>query len=200
MALPQSKIYYTPEQYLAMEREAEFRHEYIDGYVFAMAGESFAHGRIKMDTASALNIQLKGKTCEVFTSDTKVRTPDIRVFGYPDILVVCGQPIHHDHYQDVLLNPKVIIEVLSPSTEAYDRGSKFASYRKLEALTDYILISQDQYRIEHYVRQTNNFWLMSEETDLSKSLIIESIGCELSLSEVYARVKIEPVEKPELST
>jgi Uma2 family endonuclease len=116
MALPQPKTYYSPEEYLALERAADFRSEYIDGAIFAMAGESLNHGRIKADTVMILGNQLKGKSCEAFTSDMKVRTPDINVFGYPDVLVGCGQPIFHDQFQDVILNPKVIIEVLSPST------------------------------------------------------------------------------------
>ncbi len=188
MALPQSKKYYSPEEYLELERAAEFRSEYFDGQIIAMAGESLNHGRIKADVVTTLGNQLKGKTCETFTSDTKVLTPGINIFGYPDVLVVCGEPIHHDQFQDVIFNPKVIIEVLSPSTEAYDRGEKFASYRQLETLTDYLLISQDKPLIEHYVRH-GKFWMLSEESDLANSIAIESIECTLPLNEVYARVQ-----------
>lgn len=195
MALPKEKIYYTPEQYLAMERASDIKHEYIDGYVFAMAGESPNHGRIKSDVVTVLGNQLKGKTYETFTSDTKVRTPGINIFGYPDVLVVCGELIFHDQFQDVILNPKVIIEVLSPSTEAYDRGEKFASYRQLESLTDYLLIAQHKVRLEHYVRH-GKFWLLAEENDLSQSICIEAIDCTLPLKDVYARVKFAVMEPP----
>ncbi len=197
MALPQEKVYYTPEQYLAMERASDIRHEYINGYVFAMAGESPNHGRIKSDANRIIGNQLVGKICETFTSDTKVRTPGINIFGYPDVLVVCGELIFHDQFQDVILNPKVIIEVLSPSTEAYDRGEKFFSYRQLESLTDYLLIAQDKVHIEHYVRH-GKFWLLAEESDLANSMVIESIDCSLPLNEIYARVQF-PVKEPPLS-
>jgi len=193
--LSQPKIYYSPEEYLALERAAEFRSEYFYGQIFAMAGESLNHGRIKMDAATALHVRLRGKSCETFTSDTKVRPPGINMFGYPDVVVVCGEPIHHDQFQDVILNPKVIIEVLSPSTELYDRGEKFASYRQLESLTDYLLISQDKVRIEHYVRH-GKFWMLSEENDLAQSIDIESIACTLPLNEVYARVQFPTKEPP----
>lgn len=187
-ALPQPKTHYSPEEYLVLERSAEFRSEYFNGEIIAMAGESLSHGRIKLDAATALNIRLQGKTCEAFTSDTKVRTPGINMFGYPDVVVVCGEPLFHDTFQDVILNPKVIIEVLSPSTELYDRAEKFASYRQLESLTDYLLISQDKVRIEHYVRH-GKFWMLSEESNLANSITIDSIACTLPLSEVYARVE-----------
>lgn len=188
MVFPQPKSYYSPEEYLALERAAEFRSEYIDGEIFAMAGESPNHGRIKSAANRLLGNQLVGKSCETFTSDTKVRTPGLNVFGYPDVLVVCGKLVFHDHFKDVVLNPKVIIEILSPSTEAYDRGEKFASYRQLESLTDYLLISQDKVRVEHFTRH-GKFWLLAEETDLTQSVYIESIDCRLSLQEIYARVE-----------
>lgn len=194
MALPQPKTYYSPEEYLTLERAAEFKSEYFNGEIIAMAGESLNHGRIKADTLKIIGRQLAGKDCEDFTSDTKVRTPGLNVFGYPDIVIVCGQILYHDQFQDVILNPKVIIEVLSPSTELYDRGEKFASFRQLESLTDYLLISQDKVRIEHYVRH-GKFWLLSEESDLANSIAIESIECTLPLNEVYARVQF-PTEPP----
>jgi Uma2 family endonuclease len=194
-ALPKPKTYYSPEEYLALERAAEFKSEYFDGEIFAMAGESRNHGRVKMDVATALNTQLRGKTCETFTSDTKVRTPNLNMFGYPDVVVICREPISHDRFQDVILNPKVIIEVLSPSTESHDRGKKFASYRQLESLTDYLLISQDKPLIEHYVRH-GKFWLLSEESDLAQSIYIESIECSLPLQQVYARVQFPAQETP----
>lgn len=194
MALPQPKTYYSPEEYLTLERAAEYKSEYFDGQIIAMAGESPNHGRIKSDTNRIIGNQLVGKTCETFTSDTKVRTPGINIFGYPDIVIVCGQILYHDTFQDVILNPKVIIEVLSPSTELYDRGEKFASFRQLESLTDYLLISQDKVRIEHYARH-GKFWMLAEENDLTQSLYLAAIDCHLPLNEVYARVQF-PVKEP----
>ena len=194
MALPQPKTYYSPEEYLTLERTADFRSEYFNGEIFAMAGESPNHGRIKADALKIIGRQLAGKDCEDFTSDTKVRTPGLNVFGYPDIVIVCGQILYHDQFKDVILNPKVIIEVLSPSTELYDRGEKFASFRQLESLTDYLLISQDKPLIEHYVRH-GKFWMLAEENDLAQSIYIEAIDCHLPLNEVYARVKF-PVKEP----
>ncbi len=195
MALPQPKTYYSPEEYLALERAAEFKSEYINGEIVAMAGESPNHGRLKSDVNRIIGNQLVGKICETFTSDTKVRTPGINIFGYPDVVVVCGELIFHDRFKDVIINPKVIIEVLSPSTELYDRGEKFASYRQLESLTDYLLISQDKPLIEHYVRH-GKFWMLSEESDLVNSIVIESIECSLPLKDVYARVQFPTKELP----
>lgn len=196
MGLAQPKTYYSPEEYLALERAAEYKSEYFDGQIIAMAGESPNHGRIKSDTNRIIGNQLVGKTCETFTSDTKVRTPGLNIFGYPDVVVVCGEIIFHDQFKDVILNPKVIIEVLSPSTELHDRREKFISFRQLESLTDYILISQDKVRIEHYVRQ-GKFWMLAEETDLSQSIYIEAIDCHLPVNEIYARVQFPPQEPSE---
>ncbi|MFN7930612.1 MAG: Uma2 family endonuclease [Blastocatellia bacterium] len=195
MALPQEKIYYSPEEYLRMERASDIRREYINGYVYAMAGESPNHGRIKMDAATAINIRLRGNRCETFTSDMKVRTPGLNIFGYPDVLVVCGKLVFHDQFKDVILNPKVIIEVLSPSTEAHDRGEKFASYRQLESLTDYLLIAQDKIHTEHFVRH-GKFWMLSEEKELTASVYLESIACQLTLQDIYARVEFPVTESP----
>lgn len=198
MALPKEKIYYSPEDYLAMERASETKHEYIDGYVYAMAGESPNHGRIKSDANRILGNQLVGKSCETFTSDMKARTPGLNIFGYPDVLVVCSKLVFHDQFKDAILNPKVIIEVLSPSTEAYDRGEKFASYRQLESLTDYLLIAQDKVHTEHYVRH-GKFWLLSEEKELTQSVYLESIDCHLPLQDLYARVEF-PVKETSLES
>lgn len=201
MATPQSRIYFTEEEYLAIERSSEERHEYIDGRIFAMAGESDQHGEICVNLIGHLFAQLSGKPCRARAQNTKVRSgPEPKpsqnpegFFSYPDVLVVCGERKFHDKYQDVLLNPNVIIEVLSKSTEAFDRGEKFIRYRTwLPTLTDYILVSQDKPMIEHYRRQSDGEWLLSTLDGLGAALRIESIGCSLKLSDVYDGVQFPP--------
>jgi Uma2 family endonuclease len=197
MSLPQSQGYFSVEEYLALERESEERHEYLDGYVYAMAGESPEHSDICSNLVSMLHLQLRGTPCRVWAKDTKVRSgPEPRscratkgLFSYPDLVVVCGAPQFHDAYRDVLLNPTVIIEVLSPSTEAFDRGEKFWRYRTwLPTLTNYLLVSQGLPLIEHYVRQSNDTWNLSTVSIMEGSLYLATIDCTLQLREVYDRI------------
>ena len=202
MSLPQSQPLYTVEEYLALEREAEERHEYLDGFIYAMAGESPNHGAICVNLTRIISTQLLGTPCQVFSKDMKVRSgpiPKTRyttkgLFPYPDLLVVCGELQFHDKHQDVLLNSTVIIEVLSPTTEAFDRGKKFRRYRMhIPTLTDYIVVSQDRPLIEHFARQDNGQWVIAASVEeLSESLSIASIGCALRLSDVYDRVTFPP--------
>lgn len=190
------KPYYTAEQYLAWEREADERNEFVDGEIYAMAGESGAHADISMNLAVLLGGQLKNSDCRARTKDTKVRSGALKehfgrgLISYPDMVVICGEPQYHDDHKDVVLNPKVIIEVLSDSTEEFDRGVKFTRYRNFNpTLTDYILISQDEPHVEHYIRVENGEWLLREFDGLDASFQIESIDCTISLSELYDRVK-----------
>jgi Uma2 family endonuclease len=201
MATPQSRIYFTEEEYLAIERSSEERHEYIDGRIFAMAGESDQHGEISSNIFGHLFAQLSGTPCRARAQNTKVRSgPEPKpsqnpegFYSYPDALVVCGERKFHDKYRDVLLNPNVIIEVLSKSTEAFDRGEKFIRYRTwLTTLTDYILVSQDKPMIEQYRRQSDGEWVLSTLDGLDAVLKIESIGCSLKLREVYDGVQFPP--------
>jgi Uma2 family endonuclease len=208
MSLPQSQGYLSVAEYLALERGSEERHEYLDGYVYAMAGESPEHSDICANLAGILYLQLRGTPCRVWSKDTKVRSgPEPRsrramkgLFSYPDLVVVCGTPQFHDAYRDVLLNPTVIIEVLSPSTEAFDRGEKFRRYRTwLPTLTNYLLISQSLPLIEHYLRQANDTWNLSTASTLEASLYLATIDCTLRLSEVYDRITFpgEVAEPPD---
>jgi Uma2 family endonuclease len=205
MATPQSRIYFTEEEYLAIERSSEERHEYIDGRIFAMAGESDQHGEICVNLIGELRSQLKGKPCRARAQNTKVRSgPEPKpaknpegFYSYPDAMVVCGERKFHDKYHDVLLNPNVIIEVLSKSTEAFDRGEKFIRFRTwLPTLSDYILVSQDRPMIEHYRRQSDGEWVLSTLDGLGAALKIESIGCSLKLSDVYDGVQFPPQNAP----
>lgn len=197
MGLPKTESLFTADEYLALERAAEERHEYLDGQIFAMAGESPKHGDISVNLVVSLGSQLKGKPCRARTKDTKVRSgpePKFRkkftgLFSYPDILVVCGEPEYHDAFKDVILNPKVIIEVMSPTTEAFDRGGKFTRYQKWNpTLTDYVLVSQDQPQIEHYSRQEDGSWSYNLYAGLSAKVVISSIKCTLKLADVYDRI------------
>lgn len=188
MSLPQTS-FFTPAEYLSFERATDARHEFLDGHVYAMAGESLEHSRVCVNLAGELRAGLKGRPCEVLSPNMKVVTSPAGLFAYPDVVVVCGGPQFHDERRDVLVNPTVIIEVLSPSTEAYDRGEKFLRYRtQIAALEEYVLVSQHRPLVEHYVRQAGGAWSYSAVSGLSESLSLPSIGCRLALSEIYDRV------------
>ena len=185
----QSKTYLSPEDYLALERAAAAKSEYYHGEVYAMAGASRTHTLIAANAVSQLVLQLKGRSCTAHTSDLRVRVGTGALYTYPDVVVVCGKAVFEDRHQDTLLNPIVIVEVLSPSTEAYDRGAEFAFYRKLESLADYVLISQDQPLLEHYSSQTGDSWLLTAYEGMEAVALLPSIGCELPLAEVYDKVE-----------
>lgn len=183
---------FTPQEYLERERFANFKSEYLWGEVFAMAGASEAHNLIVTNLIRELSIQLKGKPCKTYPSDMKVETGPAGLFTYPDVSVVCGEANFHDEHTDMLLNPTLIVEVLSPSTEDYDRDARFAHYRRLNSLTDYVLVSSTARRIEHHVRQPDGQWRLSETTGADEVCAITSIGCRLEIAEVYDRVEFKP--------
>jgi Uma2 family endonuclease len=188
MSLPQTS-FFSPQEYLAFERSTDARHEYLDGQVYAMAGESLEHSRICVNVSGELRACLKGRSCEVLSPNMKVVTSPAGLFGYPDVVVVCGEPQFHDERRDVLVNPIIIFEVLSPSTEAYDRGEKFLRYRtRIATLEEYVLVSQHKPLVEHYVRQPDGSWSYSSVSGLSQNLGLPSINCQLSLSEIYDRI------------
>src|ERR1044072_62463 len=153
--------YVTPEEYLAAERLSETRSEYLDGGVYPMTGASLNHGRIVINVATELVIQLRGRTCEVLVTDIKVRLQESRKFFYPDVLILCDKPQFHDKRKDIITNPVLVIEVLSPSTEAFDRGAKFQAYRTLESLKEYLLVSQETPLVEQYVRGGDGKWTLT---------------------------------------
>lgn len=197
MATPQARLMISPEEYLRFEREAEERHEYDNGRISAMAGESANHNRVYVSLTAIVGKQLKGKPCEAFSPNMKVAINSAGKFFYPDLSVVCGKPLFHDDKQDVLLNPKVIIEVLSPSTEKYDRSVKFQAYQQIESLTDYLLISQDKPLVEHFERQSGGQWLYTAHRGLAAIVQLSSIDCQLPLAEIYDRVEFPPEEEIE---
>lgn len=178
----------TVEEYLALERRAESRSEYLDGETFAMVGASRKHNLISGNVFASLHGQLRGKSCEVYANDMRVRVSTTDLFTYPDVVVVCGPAEFHDTESDTLLNPRLIVEVLSRTTEDYDRGTKFAHYRTLPSLADYVLIAQDRVHVEHFTKQADGRWLLSETDEQGNTLELPSIGCRLALAEVYERV------------
>lgn len=185
----QPQHYYSPTEYLALERKAERKSEYLSGEIFAMSGASERHNLIAGNVFAALHAQLRGRPCRVYVSDMRVKVSPTGLYTYPDVVALCGEPVFDDEQKDTLLNPTVIIEVLSPSTEAYDRGDKFAHYRRLGSLAEYVLISQEKFRVELYVRQPDNQWLLSEAGDLQDTVRLPSAACELVLAEVYENVE-----------
>ena len=185
----QSKPYLSPEDYLALERSVDFKSEYFDGEIFAMAGASESHNLIVINTIRELSIQLKKRPCKVYANDMRVKVSPTGLFTYPDVMVVCGQAQFDDSHLDTLLNPTLIVEVLSDSTEAYDRGRKFEHYRKLESLMEYVLIAQHRPHVESYRRQPDQGWVLTESDGLEGHLRLDAIDCELALAEIYDKVE-----------
>ncbi len=184
------QTYLTPEEYLALERKSEYRSEYFDGEIFAMTGASREHNLITSNIIGELRQQLKGKPCEVYPSDMRVRVAAWNLYTYPDVVAVCGEPQFEDAYVDTLLNPTLLVEILSPSTESYDRGRKFLYHRTIASLAEYLIVSQDEYRIEHYLKQPDGRWLLSDAASLEAVVELTSIGCSLALREAYDRVSL----------
>lgn len=182
---------YTPEEYLTLERQAPYKSEYYAGDIFAMAGASRWHNLIVANVVREISLQLKGRPCTTYPSDLRVKITSTGLYTYPDVTVVCGEAQFEDGAQDTLLNPTLIVEVLSDSTEAYDRGGKFAHYRKLASLQAYVLITQTKPHVEQYIRQPDSRWLLAAEADsLEDVLHLPVIDCRLALAEVYDKVDI----------
>lgn len=185
-AIPKTKL--TPEEYLEFERKSEIKHEYFGGEIFAMSGAKRNHNKITTNLSGLIWQHLKGKDCESYANDMRVFVPKTGLYTYPDLVVVCGEPKFQDDVFDTLLNPTLLIEVLSDSTESYDRGKKFQHYRSVESLREYVLVSQDEARIEKYVKQGDGFWVLSEASGLEAEIKFDSIDCVIALSEVYDKV------------
>jgi Uma2 family endonuclease len=181
----------TAEEYLALERQAPYKSEYGNGEVFAMSGASRRHNLIALNIGAELRAQLKQRPCEVYTSDMRVKISRTGIYTYPDVVVVCEEPVFEDAEVDTLLNPTVLVEVLSKSTEDYDRGGKFEHYRTLASLQEYLLVAQERCHVVHYVRQPDHTWLLAETYDMPDGVHLPSIHCDLLLSEVYAKVRLD---------
>lgn len=188
MSTVPAKKLLTPEEYLVMEREAIFKSEYHNGLVLTMPGASRQHNLISLNIASRLHVQMLEMTCEVYNNDMRVKVSEAGLYTYPDVVVVCDEPQFEDNHVDTLLNPTVIVEVLSPSTETYDRVGKFLSYQTVESLQEYVLVSQHNVHVEQYVRQDDE-WVLQEFHSLDDVLKIASIECQLAIQAIYAKVK-----------
>jgi Uma2 family endonuclease len=184
------KSYVTPEEYLALERKSETKSEYLNGEMFAMVGASRQHNLIAGNIFGELRQRLKGTSCEAYTNDMRVRIPATGLYTYPDVIVVCGEPQFEDEYIDTLINPTLIVEVLSDSTESYDRGKKAGFYRSVESIVEYLLVSQDEYRVEQYVKQADGKWLLTDIRSLESTVGLISLQCALPLKEIYERVAL----------
>ena len=184
----------TEQEYLAIDRAAEVRSEFFDGEMWAMSGGSMRHSRLAMNISGELYNALRGGNCQAFTSDLRVRVMPRRMYAYPDVTVVCGKPMLADDRQDILLNPTVIFEVLSPTTEKYDRGTKFRYYLTIDSLKDYILVDQFAMRVEQYTRGTEGAWTFRAYQQPEDAVKIDSIGVSLPLARIYDRVELPPPE------
>lgn len=180
----------TPQDYLDWERQQETRHEYVNGEIHAMTGASRNHNLICINFVASLHGQLRGKPCEVYSNDMRVKVSETGMYTYPDVVVACSKPEFEDAHVDTLLNPVLIAEVLSESTANYDRGAKFLHYRNLPSLMDYLLVAQDECRVEHYSRQPGNRWLLTDYRELNEQIDLISIRSVLLLRDLYERVEI----------
>ena len=180
----------SPEDYLALERKNEFKSEYLDGEIRAMTGASRPHNIITLNVASELRAQLRAANCETYAMDMRVKIPARNQYTYPDVIVVCGKPELEDDYLDTLLNPTLLIEVLSKSTAKHDRTVKFDHYRTLESLAEYVLIAQDEHRVEQYTRQADGRWLLTDAGGPEGVVELSSVNCALPLGMIYERVEL----------
>ncbi len=188
MATNAAQTYLTPQEYIDLERKAHtIRSEYVNGEIIAMSGASRAHNLITMNISAGLHGRLKGSGCEVYANEMRVSTPSTTSYFYPDVVVVCEEPRFEDKTFDTLLNPIILVEVFSPTTEFYDRNEKFSHYQQLHSLQEYILVSQDRVNVERHLRQTDS-WIITNFQNLAEQLPLPSIQCELPLQEIYARI------------
>jgi Uma2 family endonuclease len=180
------------EEYLELERTSNVRHEYLDGEIREMPGGNETHSRLKVNVVTSLQIALRETSaCWLYNSDLKIKLPNSKIYTYPDASVVVGEPLFETTKDESLLNPTLIVEVLSKSTESYDRGDKFEMYQTIESFREYLLVSQRAYRVEHYVRQTDDSWLLRTYRGLEASVTLPSIHCALALADIYNRITLE---------
>lgn len=196
MSAAESRL--TSQEYLALERASPIKHEFYASQMYAMAGASLEHNLIAGNLFGTLYGLLADDECVPFVSDLRVKVNAYGTYYYPDVTVACGVLNCEDDHGDTLLNPRVIFEVLSPSTEAYDRGAKFRQYREIESLREYVLVSQEDYFVEHYYLGADGHWVLTDARGLASRIVLQSIGCDLPLSRIYARVEITPPSAEEL--
>ena len=194
--LPKPKL--TPQDYLVRERKAAVKSEYYHGETFAMAGATREHNLIVGNVVRETGNALKARSCEVYPSDMRVKVSSTGLYTYPDATVVCGDPEFDDEQFDTLLNPTVLFEVLSDSTESYDRGAKFRQYREIESLKEYVIIAPDRAGVECYTRQADGRWLLQEYQALEQTATFESINVTIELTEIYRNVAFHELDEKEL--
>ncbi len=182
---------YTQQQYLDLEQQSEARNEFVGGEIIAMAGASEVHTTITLNIGAEFRAHLKGGPCRAYTSDLRLKCEETGLYAYPDVMVVCNGPEFADGRTDTIRNPSVIVEVLSPSTEAFDRGKKFANYRTLPSLREYILVSQNEARVEQYKRKGDGFWLFSETKGQEEHLQLETQNLKVPMTEIYDGVSFQ---------
>jgi len=188
---------YTLEEYAELEKNSEERLEYFAGNVWSMAGASRKHEKIVGNTVTALNIALRGRGCSVYPSNLKVKVPAYPPYRYPDVTALCGREIFESYLGlDVLVNPSLIVEVLSPSTEAFDLNEKFTYYKSIESFTEYLLVAQDRPHVTLYTKQTEEAWLHREFNDLQAKVFLSSLDCEISLAEIFLDIEFENPNRP----
>lgn len=180
--------YYTPEEYLSLEETAEYKSEYRDGKIIPMTGGTINHNRIIGNLHTGLKLALKGQDYEVFFSDVRLWIPETRLYTYPDVMVISGQPEYYADREDTITNARVIIEVLSKSTQAYDRGEKFSAYKTIATFQEYILVEQDRMAIEQYSKQANKRWYYREYDAEDPALVFSSFAVEIPLIDIYEKV------------
>jgi Uma2 family endonuclease len=188
----QIKPFISSAEYLVLEREAEDKSEYLNGEIFAMTGASRNHNLIAGNIFAGLKQQLSGRACEIYVSDMRLKVTATGLYTYPDVVVVCGEPKFEDSHVDTLLNPTVLVEVLSSSTERYDRIAKSSYYRTMDSLSEHLLVAQNRHRVEHYVRQPDDQWMLFDYRSLDDVVKLPSLDCSLGLQEVYDKISIDP--------
>lgn len=204
-ALKKTQLIYTLEEYAELEKSSEERYEFYDGNVWSMAGASSKHEDIVMNTGTELKNKLRGRGCKVYGSNLRVKVPIYPPYRYPDVSALCGKiEVENFYGLEVLVNPSLIVEVLSPSTEAFDLNAKFTYYKSIESLTEYLLIAQNRPHVTLYTKQTAEAWLHREYNDLEAKVYLTSLDCEISLGEIYLDIEFEiedyphfPVERSE---
>ncbi len=187
----QTKPFITPEEYLERERQAEYKSEYYNGEIFAMSGGTRNHSLLTSNFIALLSVALRGTGCLVFTNDLRIHIPAAGLYTYPDVSVVCGEEELLDDHQDILLNPVLLVEVLSPSTESYDRGKKFSFYRSISSLKEYALVSQRQKLVEVFRKNEEHLWVLHETDEARGTVDLASVGCAIQLDDLYANITFE---------
>ena len=196
-ALKKTRPGYTLEEYAELEKNSEERLEFFEGNVWSMAGASPKHEDIVSNTITELKTRTRGRGCKVFGSNLRVKVPVYQPYSYPDVTALCEQPIYENFYGlEVLVNPALIVEVLSPSTEAFDLNVKFTYYKSIESLTEYLLIAQDFPHVALYTKQNEEVWLHREYNDLQAKVYLSSLDCQISLAEIYLDIEFENINRP----